>query len=150
MPLMRSKSDKAFSKNVAAEMASGKPKKQALAIAYAVKRKAHGKGYAGGGMVKPEMDVESARSIAHAIMKKRMMAMGGMVDEELMEQESHMSMDQMNYEDMGEDDFLSDDHEMMNNPETHMDAGQHMDMQPEKKQRIASIVAKARMGKMRY
>jgi hypothetical protein len=40
MPLVKSKGKKAFSKNVAAEMNAGKPQKQALAIAYSVKRKA--------------------------------------------------------------------------------------------------------------
>lgn len=40
MPLVKSKSKKAFGKNVAAEMNSGKSQKQSLAIAYSVKRKA--------------------------------------------------------------------------------------------------------------
>ena len=40
MPLVRSSSKNAFRKNIKAEMASGKPQKQALAIAYDVKRKA--------------------------------------------------------------------------------------------------------------
>lgn len=40
MPLIKSKSKKAFSKNVAKEIKAGKPKKQAVAIAYSVKRKA--------------------------------------------------------------------------------------------------------------
>ena len=40
MPLIKSKSDAAFKKNVQAEIRAGKPKKQALAIAYSVKRKA--------------------------------------------------------------------------------------------------------------
>lgn len=39
MPLIKSTSKKAFSKNVAAEVRAGKPVKQAVAIAYAVKRK---------------------------------------------------------------------------------------------------------------
>lgn len=39
MPLLQSKSKKAFSTNVAKERGSGKPLKQALAIAYSVKRK---------------------------------------------------------------------------------------------------------------
>jgi hypothetical protein len=39
MPLMPGKSKKAFSKNVETEMHAGKPQKQALAIAYSVKRK---------------------------------------------------------------------------------------------------------------
>jgi hypothetical protein len=40
MPLKKSASKKAFSSNVKTEMAHGKPQKQAVAIAYAVKRKA--------------------------------------------------------------------------------------------------------------
>ena len=40
MPLVKSASKNAFRKNIKAEMASGKPQKQALAIAYDVKRKA--------------------------------------------------------------------------------------------------------------
>lgn len=36
MPLDKSKSPKAFAKNVRTEMAMGKPKKMALAIAYSV------------------------------------------------------------------------------------------------------------------
>ena len=39
MPLTSGKSRKAFSSNVKAEMAAGKPQKQALAIAFSVKRK---------------------------------------------------------------------------------------------------------------
>lgn len=39
MPLKKSSSKKAFSSNVRAEMNAGKPQKQALAIAYSVKRK---------------------------------------------------------------------------------------------------------------
>lgn len=39
MPLIQSKSKKAFNKNVEIEMDSGKPQKQSLAIAYNVKRK---------------------------------------------------------------------------------------------------------------
>ena len=40
MPLVKSSSKNAFRKNIKAEMASGKQQKQALAIAYDVKRKA--------------------------------------------------------------------------------------------------------------
>lgn len=43
MPLVKSKSKKAFSTNVKREMGSGRPQKQALAIAYSVKRKSSGK-----------------------------------------------------------------------------------------------------------
>jgi len=40
MPLKKSASPAAFRKNVAAEVKSGKPVKQAVAIAYSVKREA--------------------------------------------------------------------------------------------------------------
>lgn len=40
MPLKKSTSKKAFSANIRAEVAAGKPVKQAVAIAYSVKRKA--------------------------------------------------------------------------------------------------------------
>ena len=40
MPLSKSPSKKAFSKNVATERKAGRPTKQAVAIAYAVKRRA--------------------------------------------------------------------------------------------------------------
>ena len=43
MPLVKSKTPEAFRKNVKAEMAAGKPVKQAVAISYAVKRKAEKK-----------------------------------------------------------------------------------------------------------
>lgn len=51
MPLKHSKSKQAFSSNVKAEMDTGKPKDQSLAIAYSVKRKAQRKKKASGGMV---------------------------------------------------------------------------------------------------
>lgn len=44
MPLKKSASKKAFSHNVKAEMKAGKPQRQAVAIAYAQKRKAQKKG----------------------------------------------------------------------------------------------------------
>ena len=40
MPLVKSTSKEAFRKNVKAEVTAGKPQKQALAIAYSVKREA--------------------------------------------------------------------------------------------------------------
>jgi len=40
MPLIKSSSKKAFSENVRREMRAGKSQKQAVAIAYSVKRKA--------------------------------------------------------------------------------------------------------------
>jgi hypothetical protein len=44
MPLIKSKSDKAFKKNISAEVKAGKPVKQAVAIAYSVKRESTKKG----------------------------------------------------------------------------------------------------------
>lgn len=43
MPLSPGKSHKAFVSNVKAEIAAGKPPKQAVAIAYSVQRKKRGK-----------------------------------------------------------------------------------------------------------
>lgn len=43
MPLKKGTSKKSFSSNVKTEMASGKPQKQAVAIAYSVKREAEKK-----------------------------------------------------------------------------------------------------------
>jgi hypothetical protein len=40
MPLVKSTSKQAFRKNIKAEVAAGKPVKQAVAIAYSVKREA--------------------------------------------------------------------------------------------------------------
>ena len=40
MPLVKSASKGAFRTNLKAELAAGKPKKQSLAIAYSVKRRA--------------------------------------------------------------------------------------------------------------
>jgi hypothetical protein len=57
MPLMKSKSKKAFSHNIKAEMEAGKPQKQSIAIAYSVKRKAPKK-YAKGGQIPPSAKTE--------------------------------------------------------------------------------------------
>lgn len=43
MPLVKSKSKKAVSKNIATEIKAGKPKDQAVAIAYQIKRDAENK-----------------------------------------------------------------------------------------------------------
>lgn len=44
MPLIKSKSEKAFKSNIKAEIAAGKPPKQAVAIAYDVQRRAKKEG----------------------------------------------------------------------------------------------------------
>lgn len=43
MPLVKSKSEKAFTQNIRTEVKAGKPVKQAVAIAYATKRAAAAK-----------------------------------------------------------------------------------------------------------
>ena len=48
MPLIKSKSEKAFKSNIKAEIAAGKPQKQAVAIAYDVQRHAPRKASGGG------------------------------------------------------------------------------------------------------
>ena len=73
MPLMKSKSPKAFEHNFKAEMSAGKPKDQSLAIAYSVKRKA--KKMAKGGMVAesasnearpmPDQAAASSKMVSH-------------------------------------------------------------------------------------
>ena len=55
MPLIKSKSDKAFKKNISTEVKAGKPVKQAVAIAYSTKRAAK---KASGGSLNP-MDYDS-------------------------------------------------------------------------------------------
>ena len=44
MPLIKSKSKAAFGKNISAEIKAGKPPKQAVAIAYAMKKSAKKEG----------------------------------------------------------------------------------------------------------
>ena len=44
MPLVKSTSKTAFRKNIKAEIEAGKPQKQAVAVAYSVKRQAAKKG----------------------------------------------------------------------------------------------------------
>jgi hypothetical protein len=60
MPLIKSKSAKAFKKNVATEVKAGKPVKQAVAIAYSTKRTAK---KAIGGSMNYDSDVDYYKSI---------------------------------------------------------------------------------------
>jgi hypothetical protein len=60
MPLIKSKSDKAFKSNVKAEIAAGKPQKQAVAIAYSTKRASK---KAIGGSMNYDSDVDYYKSI---------------------------------------------------------------------------------------
>jgi len=63
MPLIKSKSKPAFSKNVEAEMHAGKPQKRALAIAYSIKRRAPKK-MAKGGSVEGRADISDHKITA--------------------------------------------------------------------------------------
>lgn len=63
MPLLKSRSKKAFAHNIKAEIEAGKPQKQAVAIAYSEKRRAHKMAEGG--------EVEGPSSIAEAIRAKR-------------------------------------------------------------------------------
>ena len=76
MPLIHGKSEKSFKKNVETEMHHGKPLKQSLAIAYAMKRKAKkhemahgGEMCAEGGDVDLDMVEESAKQAMSPIAK---------------------------------------------------------------------------------
>lgn len=61
MPLIRSKSKKAFEENMKAEMQAGKPQNQALAIAYDMKRRAGKRKMAEGGDVKSS-EIQAVRN----------------------------------------------------------------------------------------
>lgn len=74
MPLMQGKSPKSFSHNVAAEVNAGKPQKQALAIAYAIKRKK--KMAEGGEMEDSPHAAHDHHDMVRAIMAKHMAAGG--------------------------------------------------------------------------
>lgn len=60
MPLHKGKSEKAFKENIKTEMEHGKPQKQALAIAYSVKRKAAKKKASGGTVESGSRDMNLA------------------------------------------------------------------------------------------
>jgi hypothetical protein len=79
MPLIKSKSDKAFKSNIKAEIAAGKPPKQAVAIAYSTKRMAK---KATGGSTSP-YDYDSDQDYYQAI--------GRLKDENDEPQESRIS-----------------------------------------------------------
>lgn len=64
MPLIKSKSDKAFKSNIKAEIKAGKPQKQAVAIAYATKRAA--KKAIGGRMSTDPRNYDSPTELAEA------------------------------------------------------------------------------------
>ena len=72
MPLIKSKSDKAFKSNIKAEMAAGKPQKQAVAIAYSTKNAAK-KAVGGRASVNPR-DYDSDEDYYNALKAKGLKA----------------------------------------------------------------------------
>ena len=108
MPLMKSRSPKAFSRNVSAEMNAGKPQKQALAIAYSVKRKAPKKMYAGGETPDHNMPLErDVRNHNEKLHPHSEYAEGGEVGSDREEESYTMSDDSPLLHDEHED-FLTD------------------------------------------
>lgn len=110
MPLTNSRSKKAFSKNVSAEMKAGKPQKQALAIAYSVARKSKAKKmYAGGETPDHNMPLErDVRNHNQKLHPHASYAEGGMIDEDDVFEGGHeMSDDSPLIHDQHED-FLTD------------------------------------------
>lgn len=99
MPLIKGKSKKAFSHNVGVEMDAGKPRDQALAIAYSMKRKAKG------GMINADHK-DMVKKIVQKLCSGGMAhyAKGGPVDHDEMD-----SMDPL----WNDQDFLSDEEQDM-------------------------------------
>lgn len=149
MPLIQGKSKKAFEENIKAEVGAGKPKSQALAIAYNVKRHNARKNMAMGGMVTNEKlhpqhepsDSSHAASIAHAILNsKKGMADGGMLDNQSSEWKDVEAMSESG------DDFLSSpDAPEVSQPQ---DSNEMTDDSEKKKMRLASIMSSVRMRHM--
>lgn len=80
MPLIKGKSEKSFVKNLKTEMEHGKPQKQSLAIAYAMKRKAQKKKMADGGEI-PTLDPDKLASTQDSMRKAFGYADGGQICE---------------------------------------------------------------------
>lgn len=83
MPLIKGRSKKAFSENVKTEMDNDKPQDQALAISYAVKRKAKKKKMADGGEVDSATEVVPDKGFGKII--RVGLAEGGEISEEYQE-----------------------------------------------------------------
>jgi hypothetical protein len=83
MPLIKSKSKKAFQKNMEAEMSAGKPQKQSLAIAYSVKRKS--KKAAGGSVASGSRDMNMADGGAISAKSEKRPMPNDLHDDQVME-----------------------------------------------------------------
>lgn len=102
MPLFKGKSKKAFEQNIKAEIAAGKDPKQAVAIAYSIKR--HSPKMAEGGQIMKK------KSIVEAIMhKKKEYAKGGMIKPQDQDtQEPEMPKAKSDNRRLDEEDYMSD------------------------------------------
>src|ERR1700676_1412181 len=79
MPLIKGKSPVSFGKNVRTEMNAGKPQKQALAIAYSMKRKAE-RHKAHGGSVLPHSTYQNDTTTMNDPTEMTRLAKGGMCE----------------------------------------------------------------------
>lgn len=101
MPLIKSSSQKAFTKNLKKEMDAGQPKDRALAIAYSVQKQAKKKGMSSGGMMEEEeVSPGAPSSIVEAIRMKSRKQEPEMMDEmapehEMMETEAEENLEEM-------------------------------------------------------
>jgi hypothetical protein len=176
MPLIKGKSKEAMSKNIATEMHAGKPQKQAVAIAYAVRRKHMAKGGLAGEMAsRASEDIHDAdcmcencmneggevmneklhphyepESLAHEV-RARKMAKGGNVEPvDYMDEEEPMG-DQNNflanpYDQMDD----SDDSQEMGSTEQDKGSEPEDDDEPRRQRRLSkifSMVHAKHMGK---
>lgn len=142
MPLSKGSSPKSFSKNVKIEMEHGKPQKQAVAIAYSVKRKMKHKAHGG------EMEGCQMCSEGGGVENEKLhpYSQGEMVEDDDMD--PHYS----NSDDVA-DDFLSHDGEEEDYPGYDQDnTTGDVDRMPEEdnqKRRLGSIMRGMRMGKLK-
>lgn len=131
MPLIKGKSPASFSKNVETEMHEGKPLKQSLAIAYAMKKKAKHH-MAHGGMMHGK---EAGRCAAHGMDAchmchgGKMMAKGGFVHEE----EAHGYLPEPKEHEKHNAHAMKEDHRMLNQHGEHEEGaeGMHEDNEPQ-------------------
>ncbi len=133
MPLIKGKSKRAFKKNIKAEIAAGKDPKQAVAIAYSVKRKAQHKAE-GGEIMKPKSIVDAIRG------KKK----SGQVDLQANANEDLNLEDQLSFEAARKDTYF-DDSQLSEQPE---DSNMHGDDLSDEDKHGAGMIAEI-MRKMR-
>lgn len=145
MPLMKSKSKKAFSKNVAKEMDAGKPQDQALAIAYSVKRKAPKKMYAGGETPDHNMPLERDVRNHNEKLHPHSYADGGIVDpDDDLQHDQHEDFltdfdDEDPFNDIPEDQH-GDMHEMIDS-----DPGENTDGGAEEESLLSQLMRRRRL-----